>query len=317
MHMPIRLAQFGQWLYGQAYLLLTLTTLFWAGNIVLGRLVAGHVPPVAFAFVRWGGAFLILLPFAWPHLKRDWPVIRRHLPMMLLLSFTGITSYNTMVYFGLQFTGALTGVLLQSSQPLIIALATFVLFRERLTARQAVGILISLSGVTVIICQGDLSRLLSIRFNVGDIIILGAVVLYGLYSALLRRRPSIHWLSFLAATFLIGDILLAPMLFWEMSTGYVLKPDLFTLVACLYVAVFPSLIAYAFFNRGVELIGANRAGPFFHLMPLFGALMAVGFLGESFEVFHAVGLVAILTGVALATAPTRKEKNIESDAISS
>lgn len=297
----------GRWLYGQAYLLLVLTTLFWAGNIVLGRFVAGHVPPVALAFVRWGGAFLILLPFAWPHLKRDWPEIRRHMPMMLVLSFTGITSFNTMVYFGLQFTGALTGVLLQSSQPLLIALATFMLFGERLTGRQALGIAISLAGVTTIICQGDVGRLAAIRFNFGDILILAAVALYALYSALLRRRPSIHWISFLAGTFLIGDILLLPVLAWEMSTGYVLKPDLFTLGACLYVAVFPSLIAYAFFNRGVELIGANRAGPFFHLMPLFGALMAVFFLGERFQAYHAVGMVAILSGVALATRPARAQ----------
>ena len=299
--MPVQVSRFVQWLYGQAYLLLTLTTLFWAGNIVLGRFVAGEVPPVALAFVRWGGAFLILLPFAWRHLKRDWPEIRRHMPMMLVISFTGITSYNTLVYFGLQYTGALTGVLLQSSQPLVIALAVFVLFRERLSVRQAVGILVSLSGVAVIISQGDISRLLSIRFNIGDLLILGAVALYGLYSALLRKRPAIHWISFLATTFLIGDILLFPFFLWEMSTGYVLKFNVLTVAACLYVAVVPSLIAYAFFNRGVELIGANRAGPFFHLMPLFGALMAVVFLGEQFKLFHAAGMAAILSGVALAS----------------
>ena len=307
--MPSCIARIGQWLYGQAYLLLTLTTLFWAGNVILGRYVAGHVPPVAFASVRWGGAFLILLPFAWPHLKRDWPVIRRHMPMILVLSFTGITSYNTMVYFGLQYTGALTGVLLQSSQPLIIALATFILFAERLTFRQAIGIFVSLCGVVVIISQGDLSRLLSIRFNFGDILILAAVVLYGLYSALLRKRPPIHWISFLTVTFLFGDILLSPMLFWEISTGYVLKFDALTVAACLYVVIFPSIIAYAFFNRGVELIGANRAGPFFHLMPLFGALMAVAFLGEQFRIFHAVGMATILVGVALATAAPRGRKS--------
>lgn len=315
--MLARLAQFGQWLYGQAYVLLTMTMLFWAGNFVLGRYVAGHVPPVAFAFARWGGAFLIILPFAWPHLLRDWPEIRRNMPMLILLAFTGITSYNTMVYFGLQFTGALTGVLLQTTLPLIIALATFLLFGERLTIRQAIGILISLTGVAVVICQGDLGRLLSIRFNIGDVVILCAVVLYGLYSALLRKRPSIHWISFLASTFLIGDILLAPLLAWEISTDYVMTFDALTVAACVYVAIFPSLFAFAFFNRGIELIGANRTGPFFHLMPMFGALMAIGFLGESFKMFHAVGMAAILGGVALATAAPRKRKNVEADAISS
>jgi len=293
--------RFGQWLYSQAYLLLTLTTLFWAGNVVLGRFIAGEVPPIAFAYVRWAGAFAILLPFAWRHLKRDFPEILRHWPMMLLISFTGITSYNTLVYFGLQYTGALTGVLLQSAQPLMIALLTFVFFHERLSGRQATGILVSLVGVAVIISQGDLSRLLSIQFNIGDIIILVAVVLYAAYSAILRKRPPIHWLSFLAATFLIGDILLTPVLIWEISTGYVMQFNALTVAACLYVCIFPSIIAYAFFNRGVELIGANRAGPFFHLMPLFGALMAVVFLGEQFRLYHAVAMVAILGGVTLAS----------------
>lgn len=298
-----------RWLYGQAYLLLVVTTFLWAGNIVLGRLVAGHVPPIALASVRWGGAFLILLPFAWPHLKRDWREIVRHWPIMLVLSFTGIASYNTLVYFGLQYTGALTGVLLQSAQPLVIALVTFVLFAERLSVRQASGILISLCGVVAIVSQGDIERLAAIRFNVGDILILIAVVLYAIYSALLRRRPPIHWISFLAATFLIGDAMLLPFLAWEMSTGYVLRLDWLTIAACLYVAIFPSLVAYAFFNRGVELIGANRAGPFFHLMPLFGALMAVGFLGERFQWFHGLGMAAILSGVALATTANAPRKN--------
>lgn len=304
------IAAVARWLYGQAYLLLIVTTLLWAGNIVLGRLVAGHVPPIALAFVRWGGAFLILLPFAWPHLKRDWPEILRHWPIMLVLSFTGIASYNTLVYFGLQFTGALTGVLLQSAQPLVIALVTFALFAERLSGRQAAGILLSLCGVVAIVSHGDLERLAAIRFNVGDILILVAVVLYAIYSALLRRRPAIHWISFLAATFLIGDVMLLPVFAWEISTGYVLRFDWLTVTACLYVAIFPSLVAYAFFNRGVELIGANRAGPFFHLMPLFGALMAVGFLGERFQWFHGLGMAAILSGVALATTSRGSQKNL-------
>ncbi len=170
------------------------------------------------------------------------------------------------------------------------------------------------TGVAVIISQGDFSRLLSIRFNIGDLLILGAVVLYGFYSALLRKRPAIHWISFLAMTFLIGDILLFPFFLWEVSTGYVLKFNFLTVAACLYVAVIPSLIAYAFFNRGVELIGANRAGPFFHLMPLFGALMAVVFLGEQFELFHAVGMAAILSGVALASTTLGQRKKTGSGA---
>ena len=143
--------------------------MFWAGNTVLGRYVAGHMPPVTLAFVRWVGAFLVLLPFAAPHLARDWPTIRKHAVLMTLLALTGFSAYNTMAYYGLQFTSAINGLLLQSIGPLFVAVWTFALFRDRLTLRQAGGICISLTGVLVIVCRGSLDVLFSIAFNRGDV----------------------------------------------------------------------------------------------------------------------------------------------------
>src|SRR3974390_386227 len=176
---PLRI---GGWFFDQPYLLLSLTSLFWAGNTVLGRFVAGHVPPITLAFIRWGGAFLVLLPFAAPHLAREWPTIRKHAGMMTLLALTGFSAYNTMAYYGLQYTTAVNGLLLQSIGPLFVALWTFALFGDRLAPRQAIGICISLSGVLVIICRGSLEVLLSIGFNRGDVWFVIALVIYAFYT---------------------------------------------------------------------------------------------------------------------------------------
>src|ERR1700733_5738027 len=157
-----------RWLGNQPYLLLSLTSLFWAGNIVLGRYVAGHVPPMTLSCVRWIGAFFMLLPFAWPHLKRDWPALRARLPLMVLLSATGFSINNALSYWALQYTHALNALLIQSSGPLFVALWSQMLFGVRLTWAQLAGITISLAGVLTIILRGDFAALAAIQFNKGD-----------------------------------------------------------------------------------------------------------------------------------------------------
>ena len=288
-------------LYDQPYLLLSLTSLFWAGNTVLGRFLAGHVPPVSLAFIRWAGAFLIVLPFALPYLLRDWSVIRKHLGLMVVMAATGVSAYNTMAYYGLQYTSAINGLLLQSIGPLFVALWTFVLFGDRLTARQAVGICISLAGVLVIITHGQLAVLTSIGFNRGDLWFLIALAIYGFYTAWLRKRPAMHPLSFLTATMGLGALLLVPFVAWELSSGRRITFDAISLASFAYVCVFPSLLGYLFLNRGIELIGANRAAPFMHLTPVFGSVLAIVWLGERFELYHAIGYALVFTGITVAT----------------
>lgn len=296
-----------RWLGGRPYLLLSLTSLFWAGNVVLGRFVAGHIPPVALTWFRWGIACLIVLPFAWPHLKRDWPTVRRHIPVLTALALTGSALYHAGTYAGLQYTVAINALLLQSAGPLMVAVWTWALFGDRLTAAQAIGIATSLAGVLVIITGGAPAVLLEIAFNRGDLMVLGALVLYTLYTALLRKRPPMHPLSFLAVTMGWGTILLTPLLLIEMASGRTIVFDRTTLLALCYVCVFPSLLGYLFLNRGIELIGANRAAPFLHLLPVFGSLLAIALLGEKFQLFHAVGYALVLSGVvAAARGPARR-----------
>jgi drug/metabolite transporter (DMT)-like permease len=291
----------GHWIANQPYLLLSITALCWAGNAIVGRLAAGHIPPVTLSFLRWSFAFLIVLPFAWNHLVRDWPAIRAKLGTMILVSLTGISAFNTLQYWALEHTTALNTLLLQSSGPLIVAVWSLILLGVRLTPAQAIGIVVSLTGVLVILLHGDLSALTKIQFNEGDLIFLAAMVVFGFYSVLTLKRPAIHGLSFVAFTFGCGAACLIPLLIWELLTRPVMALDARNLASLFYVAVFPSTLAYLCFNRGVLLIGANRAAPFFHVVPVFGALMAIVFLGERPQAFHIIGFALVLTGVFVAS----------------
>jgi len=287
-------------LFDQPYLLLSLTSLFWAGNTIVGRVSAGHIPPLTLACIRWGGAFLILLPFAALHLARDWPTIRKHAGVMALLAFTGFSGYNAIAYYALQYTTAINGLLMQSSAPLFVALWSFVSFGERLTARQAGGICVSLAGVLVIISQGSLALLLGVGFNFGDPWFLLALLIYGYYMAALRNRPPMHPLSFLAVGMGVGTLFLVPGMVWELAGGKSFVLDLRNVASIAFLWVFPSLVGYLFLNRGVDLIGANRAAPFIHLVPVFGSVMAVAFLGERFELYHAIGYALVFAGITVA-----------------
>jgi drug/metabolite transporter (DMT)-like permease len=291
----------GNWIAGQPYLLLCITALCWAGNAIVGRLAAGHIPPVTLSFLRWAIAFLLILPFAWKHLVRDWPAIRGKLGLMILVSITGIGVFNTLQYWSLEYTTALNTLLLQSAGPLIVAIWSLVLLRVRLTLAQGIGVFVSLSGVLVILMQGDVTALKNIPFNKGDHIFLVAMTIFALYSLLTLKRPAIHGLSFDAFTFGASTIFLIPLLVWELTTRPVMAFNAPNLLSLFYVSVFPSIVAYLCFNRGVQLIGANRAAPFFHVVPVFGSVMAIVFLGEQPKVFHLLGFALVLSGVYVAS----------------
>ena len=272
---------------------------FWSVNSIVGRFMRLEVPPIALSFWRWAGASLIIIYFAWPKLKEDWPIIRRHLPLLLMLALTGIAMFNTLLYTGLQSTVALNSFLIQSTMPIFIMLFSFFIFRDKINHLQGVGVAFSLVGVVVVMARGNLEVLRSLSLNIGDILIFIAVIGYAVYSVMLRKRPSFHPLSFIAFTFVTGTLMLLPLYIWETVMVKALTLNGPNMLTIAYVAIFPSIISYFCYNRGIELIGANRAGLFIHLMPVFGTIMAVLFLGERFYWFHGVGFVMIFVGIVM------------------
>jgi drug/metabolite transporter (DMT)-like permease len=294
-------ASSGNWLANQPSLLLSITALCWAGNAIVGRLAAGHIAPVTLSFLRWSFAFLIILPFAWKHLVRDWAAIRSQLGIMILLSITGIGAFNTLQYWALEHTQALNTLLLQSAGPLVVAVWSLLLLGVRLTLAQAAGVMLSMAGVLIILMHGDLTKLSGIDFNIGDLIFIVALAIFGIYSVLSLKRPDIHGLSFVAFTFGAGAACLIPLFIWELFARPLMQIDTANLLTLFYVALFPSTIAYLCYNRGVQLIGANRAAPFFHVVPVFGTIMSIVFLGEHPQAFHFIGFALVLAGVFVAS----------------
>jgi drug/metabolite transporter (DMT)-like permease len=303
--------------WNSAWPLLILANLFWAGNIVLGRGVVGVVPPVALAYWRWTGAFLVAVGFALPRLRDDLPILRRHWRMMLLLSATGIATYNTMSYIGLTSTTALNVLLLQSAGPLIIIVWAFMLFGELPTLRQTGGVVLSLVGVAVIAAHGSPAALLHLQVNPGDVWILAAMLIYGIYAALFRHRPRVHPMSFLVATMGVGSLMILPLYLWEFAQGARIVSTPSAWLSLAYIAVFPSFIAYLLFNRAIELIGATLAGQSWHLMPVFGSILAVMLLRERFYLYHGIGIAMIAGGILLASfeavTSARTQGNLKKD----
>lgn len=291
----------GNWLANQPYLLLSITAMCWAGNAIVGRLAAGHIPPVTLSFLRWSLAFLLILPFAWKHLIRDWAAIRGRLGILIVLAITGIGAFTTLQYWSLEHTQALNTLLLQSATPLVVAIWSLLLLGVRLTRAQAFGVLLSLCGVLVILLHGDLTTLSNISFNKGDLIFIVALAIFALYSVLSLKRPNIHALSFAAFTFGAGAAGLIPLFIWELFARPLIQLNTANLLTLVYVALFPSTLAYLCFNRGVQLIGANRAAPFFHVVPVFGTVMSIIFLDEHPQAFHFIGFALVLTGVFVAS----------------
>lgn len=288
----------------QAYALVALAGLCWSGNHVIGRAIAGHVPPIGISAARWIIPVLILLPMARKHLRPDWPLVRRHWAVILLLGVTGGALFSALQYVGLQYTTAVNVSVLNSLSPVLIVIAGAALFADQLHARQIFGITISLTGVLLIVTRGDPAILGSLSFNRGDLIILFNMGVWALYSACLRLRPPIHWTTFMLLLAAIATAVTLPFAVYEHLAGVRFQPTMLTLSAIAYVSLFPSLVAYVSWNRGVEAIGANRAGAFLHLIPLYSAVLAGLLLGERLHGYHLVGFGLILSGVWLAARKT-------------
>ena len=289
-------------LYDRPYLLLMLATLFWAGNFVLARSVRLDVPPIGLAFWRWSLAGALLLPFVWEPMRAAWPLVRGHLRLVVTLALLGVTLFNTFVYLGLQTTTASNGVLLQSVMPVMILLLSRLVLDTRVSAMQALGILVSMGGVLVIVTRGDAGVLLQFDLTRGDLWIIAAVLAWALYSVLLHMLPrELRGPVLLGYTVLFGLLGIAPAYAWEISRGLAMPVNLVSVGSVSYVALFPSLLSFLFWNRAVLLVGPNRAGQFIHLIPVFGTLLSVLLLGERLFAYHLVGIVTVASGILMAT----------------
>ncbi|HWE17407.1 MAG TPA: DMT family transporter [Hyphomicrobiaceae bacterium] len=291
-----------------AYFLLPLAAASWAGNHALARAGGGHVPPASISVARWIIVALAVLPFALPHLRADWALLRRRPWPMVLLAVTGGGVFGTLQFVALHFTTALNMGVVGSVAPVFIVAASFVLFRERLTALQLLGVVVSLSGVVAIVCRLDLARLASFSLNGGDLLIIVNMVFWAIYCACLHLRPPIHPASFLLALAVIAGLGNVPFAALEHAFGYPLQATELTLWTALYAAFVTTLLAYLAWNRGVDIVGAPRASAFLHTVPVFSALFATSFLGERIEPYHIAGFALILAGVTLAARPSERQR---------
>ena len=289
------------------YLLLILTTLFWSGNFVLSRGMHAAIPPMALSFWRWALALLILLCLAHRRLWTQRRLVRDHARFIALQGLLGVTGFNTLLYLAMQQTTAINAVLVNSCIPVLIVVFSWLLYRETMRPRQCLGVLVSLVGVLSIMAKGDMATLLQVSFNRGDLLVLAAAAVWALYSSNLRRYPpDLHPLVYLIAITVVGLAGIVPLYLLELQAGKTFSLNPAALLTILYVAVFASVLAFIFWNRAVRAIGANKAGPFVHLMPVFSTILAVLFLGETLAWHHAQGVLLICAGIVLTTFRVRK-----------
>lgn len=288
------------WLFGRPYLLMVLTTLFWGGNAIASRLAVGEISPMALTCLRWSLVIVIALAIARRDLVRDWPILRARWGLILSMGALGFTGFNALFYLGAHYTTAVNLTIIQGAIPGIVLLGALFFFGTRITGLQIAGSIVTLVGVGVVAAQGEFATLVALTFNPGDLMMLVACLFYAGYTIALRSRPKAAGFSFFAALACVAFLTSAPLLAIEVANGTVVWPTFKGWLILLYVAFFPSLLSQIFFMRSVELIGPGRAGLFVNLVPIFGAILAVGLLGEPFHLYHAAALVLVLGGIWLA-----------------
>ncbi len=283
-----------------AYLLLALTTLFWGGNSVAGRMAVGEISPMLLTAGRWGIAFLILVALGWREIRAESATLRANRLWLTVMAFIGFTFFNICLYIALHYTTAVNSSVLQAAMPVAVFAASYLWHGQRTRAGQIAGFGVTLTGVAVIAAQGSLATLLALSFNPGDLLVIGAIAVYGLYTVALRDKPALNWKSLMAALTGLAFLTSLPFAIAEAALGRMHLPTPTGLAVLAYTAVFPSILAQVFWIRGNELIGANRAGLFINLVPVFGTLLAILILGERLHGYHAVALALVMGGIAIA-----------------
>lgn len=283
-----------------AYLLLTLTALQWAGNAVAGKIAVGEISPMVLTTARWLGVVILMGLVARKQLRADWPVLKTRLGYLALLGALGFTGFNALFYLSAHSTTALNIGILQGSIPVFVLVGAYLVFRTPVSLLQMLGVAITFSGVILVAVRGDLQQLLRFAFNPGDALMVLACLLYSSYTVALRHRPQVAALSMFSVMALAALIAALPLLALEIQRDAAVWPTKVGWGVVLYVTLFPSFLAQVFFMRGVQLIGPGRAGIFVNLVPIFASGLAVLILGEAFRWFHALALALVLGGIWLA-----------------
>ena len=286
-----------------AYIFLILTTLFWSGNFIVGKAASFfEIPPFTLNFYRWAFAWLILAPFTLKEVIDKKNYILKNIKLIIILGITSITIFNSIVYYSLNFTQVISGVLMISTIPVMIIIFCWLFRIEKTNVYQICGVIFSLSGVVVIITRADLNILLNLNFNKGDIWMVVAMFSWAMYSALLRKKKfELSQLSLLQIIITAGLIFLLPAYLVELSLGYKTSINLPFILTLTYVVLFPGLASFIFWIKGISIIGSNRSGIFLHLMPIFSTIMAILIFGEKFMIFHSIGAVLIIAGIILSS----------------
>ena len=287
----------------KAYIFLVLTTLFWSGNFIVGKAASlFEIPPFTLNFYRWAFAWLILAPFTLREIITKKNYILENIRLIIILGITSITIFNSIVYYSLNFTQVISGVLMISTIPVMIIFFCWLFKIEKTNIYQILGVIFSLSGVLVIITKADFDVLLNLNFNKGDLWMVVAMFSWAMYSALLRKKKlKLSQLSLLHTIITAGLIFLLPAYLIELSLGYKASISLPFILTLTYVVLFPGLASFIFWIKGISIIGSNRSGIFLHLMPIFSTIMAILIFREKFMIFHLIGAVLIITGIILAS----------------
>lgn len=283
----------------KAYVLLTLTTLCWGMNAIFSKLAVGHIAPMQLVTFRWLGVVLLLLLFARKQIIKDWPVIRRRLPFLALMGSVGFTTFNAFFYVAAHTTSAINIGILQGAIPVFVLLGSFILFKHRVSPIQLCGVAITIIGVIIVASGGSWQKLQTLSFSEGDIYMLIACVFYAGYSIFLTKRPKASALSIFSVMATAAWLASLPLVAIETFQQGWQPPTQTGWMIVLLVSLLPSLVAQIFFIQGVGIIGPGRAGVFVNLVPVFASLMAVSFLGESFQLYHGLALSLVLGGIGL------------------
>ena len=297
-----------------AYIFLLITAFLWGGNAVAGKFAVGHISPMLLTLLRWLLAFLFVAAFSHKQMRRDWHNLRAHLPFLAALGAFGFTFFNMALYSALNYTSAINVTIEQAGIPMFIFVANLLLFGTRVRIGQVAGFSLSLVGVALTAGHGDFRTLAGLNVNLGDALMLIAILVYSGYTVALRFRPEINWQSLMTVMTFFAFLTAIPFAVWEWQVGAAMLPDLTGWMVVIYTAVLPSIVAQVLFIKGVEYIGANRTGLFINAVPIFGTLLAVILLGEDFQFYHAVALVLVLGGIWIAELSGRKHAALSRDA---